>query len=216
MLYRGERGEKKGVFRGEALCYSMDMKWSTKLLVRKVLLAACLAAATLALSTVFQRLGQPSAEALLEQLHGEMLYTQTLEVNGRQLLAKVWRLPETSSAAPLKKAAARALSVGKLVFVFEGDGLGKARGDCSYPTDFPMYAMLACDYVVDSGLMRCVTGRTRESREAALAAVRQAAEAAGWQAMGAQVWQRGGHTLFVQVSEGSEETQVAMMMMKQQ
>ena len=201
------------VFR-RALCYSEGMKFSSKLIVRKVLLAAVVGVAVLLLGDVFQRWTRPRAEEVLAQLHAEKVMVQSLTVNGRALVAELWRLPETSSAAPLRKAGGKALVVGKLVYLFQGDELTRSRGACTYPQDFPALA-LACDYVVEAGLAQYVTGRTRSLPEAVSGELAASAQAAGWEAVGAGVWKRGGEVLVAQISEREQETYVALMKTKE-
>ncbi len=186
------------------------MKESTRFLVRKVLLTALLGVAGLGAALVFQRLTREKTEDVLLQLGAEHVLTQSVVVNGRPLVAEVWSVPETSSTVPLQKSAGKALIVGKTVYLFKDDALEKARGDAAYPSDFPACEM-ACDYVMEAGLMRCVTGRTRRSREAVLAELAQSALAAGWVALGAQVWECGEQMLVAQASAGRDETHVALM-----
>ena len=190
------------------------MKFSSKLIVRKVLLAAVVGVAVLLLGDVFQRWTRPRAEEVLAQLHAEKVMVQSLTVNGRALVAELWRLPETSSAAPLRKAGGKALVVGKLVYLFQGDELTRSRGACTYPQDFPALA-LACDYVVEAGLAQYVTGRTRSLPESVSGELAASAQAAGWEAVGAGVWKRGGEVLVAQISEREQETYVALMKTKE-
>lgn len=190
------------------------MNFSRRLIVRKCLLAAFLGVAVLLLGNVFQRLTRQDTEDVLAQLHASRVMTQSLTVNGRVLTADVWRLPETSSAAPLRKSAGKALIVGKTVYLFHGDALSRARMHCTYPEDFPP-SQLDCDYVVDTGLMRCVTGRTRELPEKFLGAFTASAQGAGWQPLGGQAWRRGSEVLVAQASEGPSETFVALMIMQE-
>lgn len=210
----GERGEVM-VFGScswvGAFCYNGSaMRESTRFLVRKVLLTALLGVAGLGAAVVFQRLTREKTEDVLLQLGAEHVLTQSVVVNGRPLVAEVWSVPETSSTVPLQKSAGKALIVGKTVYLFKADALGKARGDVAYPAAFPVCEM-ACDYVMEAGLMQCVTGRTRRSREEVLVGLVQSAGAAGWVPRGAQVWERGAQMLIVQASEGKDETHVALM-----
>lgn len=191
------------------------MKFSSKLIVRKVLLAAVVGVAVLLLGDVFQRWTRPRAEEVLRQLGAEKVMVQSLTVNGRALVAEVWRLPETSSAAPLRKAGGKALVVGKTVYLFQGDELTSARGACTYPQDFPAVAM-ACDYVVEAGLAQYVTGRTHALPEAVLNDLAASAQAATWQALAPNVWKRDNKVLIAQVSEREQETYVALMMTQEQ
>lgn len=177
------------------------------------MLLACLAAASLLVAEVYQRFTARTPEEALAALGAAQLMTQSLTVNGRQVTADVWRLPEFASADPVRKARGKALIVGKVVYVFKEEGF-PARGAGSYPTDLPAWDV-ACDYVVDAGHSRFVSGRSTEPPERLLAALAVAAKATGWEALGPNVWRRGQETLLAHATEGREGTQGVLIVRKE-
>ena len=183
-------------------------------MVRKGLLMAFLVVAGLLAGEVYQRLSRQSPEEVLAQLHAQQVMTRSLIVNGQNIVADVWALPETSSVAPLRKTKGRVLIVGKLVYVFQNGGLKSLRGQCSYPADFPALEM-TCDYVVDTGSCRMVSGSTSLSAEAVKGLFDASARNAGWAPLGANVWQKGKDTLFMQASEGRNITWLSLAMQKE-
>ncbi len=186
--------------------------------VKKALLLGFLAAAGVlafeAFGDVFGVLGGRSPEETLRLLRAEQVLAQTMEVNGRTVAADVWRLPETSSADPLRKVSGsgRVLVVGKLVYVFHEDVRG-ARGDCAWPEDLPRWEGEP-DYVIDTGTARVVCGVSPASPGAVLAAVGAEAAARGWEALGGAVWQRGHETLIAHAAESRRGTEAAMAVLR--
>lgn len=185
-----------------------------KRMVRKGLLVAFLVAASFLVGEVYQRFSRQSPEEVLAQLHAQQVMTRSLIVNGQNVVADVWALPATSSVAPLRKAKGRVLIVGKLVYVFQNGGLKSLRGQCRYPADFPALEMV-CDYVVDTGSCRMVSGSTNLSAEAVKGVFDASARRAGWTPLGANVWQKGKDTLFMQASEAQGTTWLSLAMQKE-
>lgn len=146
-------------------------------------------------------------------LGATLLMTQSLTVNGRGMTANVWQLPEYASADPVRKARGKALIVGKVVYVFNEEGL-PARGDCVYPRDLPAWD-IACDYVVDAGVSRFVNGRSPEAPETLLAALETSARAAGWERLGPNVWRKGQATLLAHATEVRDGTQAALIVQRE-
>lgn len=196
------------------MCYTDGMKairntpW-----LRKALLMACLAAASLLVAEVWQRVSARTPTEALAMLGAQQVMTQSLTVNGKAVTADVWRLPEHASADPVRKARGKALIVGKVVYVFEGGRL-PARGDCAYPGDLPPWA-IACDYVVDAGHSRFVSGSATEAPEALLAALDASARGAGWERLGANVWRKGQHVLMAHATEGKAGSQAVLIVQKE-
>ncbi len=184
------------------------MRW-----LRKLLLLVCLALTGLVVAEVFQRFTGKTPEEALVMLGAKQVVRQSLIVNGQQVVADVWQLPDIASADPVRKARGKALIIGRLVYVFTDDGL-PTKGDCTYPDDLPHWA-ITCDYVVDTGAARFVSGHTLAQPSAALAELDQAAQAAGWTAFGSTVWRKGDALLMAQASETRKHTRVALILQKE-
>lgn len=146
-------------------------------------------------------------------LGARQVMTQNLVVNGKQVVADVWRLPELASADPVRKARGKALIVGKVVYVFNEGGLPD-RGGCAYPEDLPPWA-IDCDYVVDAGHARFVNGTATERPEALLAALEASARASGWERLGPNVWRKGQDVLLAHATEGKTATQAVLIVQKE-
>lgn len=205
--------------RAAPLCYTDAMNVLRKRYVKKALLLGFLAAAGIlafeAFGDVFGVLGGRSPEETLRLLRAQHVLSQTVEVNGQTVTADVWRLPETSSADPLRKAAkgaGRLLTVGKVVYLFREDVRG-ARGDCAWPEDLPQWGVRP-EYVVDAGTSRFVSGVSDETPEALRAALAAAAEAQGWKALGGNVWQRKHETLIAHAAESRRGTEAALVVQR--
>lgn len=182
-------------------------------LLRKALLLACLAVASLLAAEVYQRLTARTPEEALTALGATQLMTQSLSVNGRQMTADVWRLPDFASADPVRKTRGKALIVGKVVYVFNAKDFPE-RGEGSYPADLPAWN-ITCDYVVDAGHSRFVNGRSPDSPETLLTALEASAKAAGWESLGPKVWRKGRETLLAHAVEGRGETQAVLIVQKE-
>lgn len=181
---------------------------------RKGLLFIFLALAGIIFGDIFTLISRPSTEDVLNQLFATRLMTQSLEVNGTQMTADIWELPSTSSPAALKRASGKALVIGRLVYVFSGD-VGHAKGNCSYPTDFPTIP-LSCDYVIDTGLMRAVNGTSTINPNQMMAQLTASAHADGWETVGPGVWRKAAEVLYARATETPTGSQVALVIQKEQ
>lgn len=182
--------------------------------VRKGLLIVFLILAGIIFGDIFTFLNRPAPEDILNQLHATRLLTQSLEVNGIRMAADVWELPPTSSAAALRKASGKALVVGRLVYVFSGD-VARAKGNCTYPADFP-YLPLACDYVIDTGLMRSVNGSSTSRPDRLMTQLAASAAEAGWSAFGPGVWKKDAEVLYARATETADGSHIALVIQKEQ
>lgn len=181
---------------------------------RKGLLFIFLALAGIIFGDIFTLITRPTAEDMLNQLYATRLMTQSLEVNGTQMTADIWELPPTASAAALKKASGKALVVGRLVYVFTGD-VARAKGNCSYPTDFPQIP-LTCDYVIDTGLMRAVNGTVSTTPAQIMDQLTASALADGWDTVGPGVWKKGSEVLYARATETPDGSHIALVIQKEQ
>lgn len=181
--------------------------------VRKGLLFAFLILAGILFGDIFTLLTRPSPDVLLAQLQATRLMTQSLEVNGAQMTADVWELPPTVSPAALRKSVGKALVIGRLVYVFSGD-VARAKGNCTYPADFPPLT-IACDYVIDTGIMRSVNGSASASPEQLMAQLTASAQASGWTSLGPGVWQKNAEHLFARATETPDGSHIALVIQKE-
>lgn len=189
------------------------MKLPTHPIFRKALLLGFLAVAGILAGEVYQRMSRRTPEDILTELKATQVLTQGMDVNGRSVTATIWRLPDFASAHPLRNAKGKALTVGKLVYVFKDD-IGRARGDCTYPSDLPTWD-ITCDYVVDAGHSRFVSGSSTRSIADLLDSFATAAQASGWESLGPNVWRKGRNTLIAHTAESkSGITQAALIVQK--
>lgn len=191
------------------VCYTGHMNWLRRRYVRKALLLGFLAVAGILAAEVFQVLGGKEPEEVLRALHAELAMSQSMEVNGQTVTADVWRLPETSSADPLRRLRDPLLIVGRMVYVFHED-VRPMRGACMWPDDLPAWDFRP-DYVVDTGMARFVNGVADESPGVALETLAARAQAQGWEALGGNVWRKGRLTLFAHAAESRRGTEAVMI-----
>lgn len=182
--------------------------------VRKGLLFVFLALAGIIFGDIFTLVTRPDPETVLNQLHATKLMTQSLTVNDTQMTADIWELPPTASPAALKKSVGKALVVGRLVYVFTGD-VARAKGNCTYPADFPPLT-LACDYVIDTGLMRAVNGTTSCTPSQIMDQLNASAHADGWDTLGPGVWRKNANVLYARATETPDGSHIALVIQKEQ
>lgn len=182
--------------------------------IRKGLLFAFLAIAGIIFGDIFTLVTRPDPETVLNQLYATKLMTQSLEVNGTQMTADIWELPPTSSPAALKNAIGKALVIGRLVYVFTGD-VAHAKGNCTYPDDFPPLT-LACDYVIDTGLMRAVNGNATCAPGQLMDQLDASARSDGWESLGPGVWKKSGNILYARATETPDGSHIALIIQKEQ
>ncbi len=181
--------------------------------MRKLLLMLCLAAGALAVGEVYHRLKTDTPEAALKALGAPPVMTRTLLVNGRMVTARVWQLPPLTSADPIRKTKGPKLIVDNMVYTFEKEGF-PVRGECAYPNDLPAFN-LACDYVMEGGSFRFVSGQSLAPAETLQTDLDAAAQLAGWESVFPSVWRKGQETLFARISESRERTHVALIVQKE-
>lgn len=181
---------------------------------RKGLLFVFLALAGIIFGDIFTFITRPSPEDILNQLSASRIMTQSLEVNGTQMTADLWELPPTASPAALRKASGKALVVGRLVYVFTGD-VARAKGNCTYPVDFPPIP-IACDYVINTGLMRAVNGDSACPPEQLMAQLDGVARTDGWEYLGPGVWKKGAEVLYARATETATGSHIALVIQKEQ
>jgi len=187
----------------------MKAFWKNRWLLRKAAVLGLLAVAALLGAEVFVRRQAKRPEEVLAALGAQLVASQSMRVNGREVVADVWQLPEWASAAAVRKARGKALIVNKVVYVFREEEAFPARG-ARWPEELPA-CPAECDYVAETGRLRLVSGRTRLVPEAALAALASAAEAQGWTALGGGCFRRKGETLVLQATDSAEETFVSLL-----
>lgn len=180
--------------------------------VRKLILLPFLAVAGLLVGEVYQRFTQKTPEEILTALGAQQVMTQTMNVNGKNVLADVWRLPEYASAAALRKNHAKIITVDKVVYVFHDD-FTSVRGECTYPADLPPWE-ITCNYVIDAAHSRFVNGTSPLPAEQLLQAFAAAAHAAGWTPLNANLWQKEDQTLFVHATDEAQATHAVLAIQK--
>lgn len=189
------------------------MKLPKNPLLRKLIILPFLAVATLLVADVYQRTTTKTPEEVLVALGAQQVMSQTMEVNGRSVLADVWRLPDFASSAPLRKIKAKVITVGKVVYVFHDD-FNSIRGQCTYPNDLPPWN-ITCNYVIDAGHSRFISGSSLQAPEPLLAAFSATATAAGWRPLNSTLWQKDNQTLFVHATESDAATHVMIAIQKE-
>lgn len=181
--------------------------------LRKAIILPLLAMAALLVAEVYQQISTKSPEELLTALGAQQVMTQTMDVNGRSVLADVWRLPDFASSASLNKIKAKVITVGKIVYVFHDD-FSSIRGQCDYPTDLPT-CNITCNYVIDATHSRFISGVSTLSPNAILSEFSTSATAKGWTSLNQNVWQKDDSTLFIHTSEGQHTTNIVLAIQKE-
>jgi hypothetical protein len=189
------------------------MKLPKNPFLRKLIVLPFMAIAAYLVADVYQQVTTQTPEEILKTLHAQQVMSQTMDVNGRSVIADVWRLPEIASTVPLQKVKGKVITVGKVVYVFHDD-FTSARGQCTYPHDLPPIS-LNCHYVIDAAHSRFVSGTTVDSAHTARTAFATAATASGWQPLNDAVWQKEGSTLFFHTTETGAETHVTLAVQKE-
>ena len=189
------------------------MKLPKNPLLRKLILLPFLAIAGLLIGDVYQRFSTKTPEEVLMALGAQQVLTQTMTVNGRDVLADIWRLPDYASSASLRKLNAKIITVGREVYVFHDD-FSSIRGQCSYPSDLPAWE-ITCNYVIDATHSRFISGSSARSPDQLLSAFATSATAAGWTSLNQNLWQKPPYTLFVHAVEGATETHALLAVQKE-
>jgi hypothetical protein len=189
------------------------MKLPKNPFLRKLLILPVMAISAYLVADVYQQMTVKTPEEILAALGAHQVMSQTMDVNGRTVIADVWRLPDFASSAPLHKVKAKVITVGKVVYVFHDD-FTSVRGQCSYPNDLPTMS-LNCNYVIDAAHSQFISGTTTDSAATALATFATSATASGWQPLNETVWQKDRATLFLHATENGTETQVILAIQKE-
>lgn len=195
------------------MCYTIFMKLPKNPFLRKLIVLPFIAVAALLVADVYQQVTMQTPEDVLVMLKAQQVMSQTMIVNGKSVLADVWRLPEFSSSAPLRKLKAKVITVGKIVYVFHDD-FTSIRGQCTYPSDLPAWD-ISCNYVIDATHSRFISGSSTQSPESLLAAFTATATADGWTPLNSTLWQKENLTLFVHATEGDPDTHVMLAVQKE-
>lgn len=188
------------------------MKLPKNPFLRKLFILPFMAIAAYLAADVYQKMTVKTPEEILTALGAQQVMSQTMDVNGRSVIADVWRLPDFASSAPLQKIKAKTITVGKVVYVFHDD-FTSVRGQCSYPNDLPAIS-LNCNYVIDAAHSRFVSGTTTDSADTARTIFATSATASGWQPLNNSVWQKDRATLFFHATENGAETHVTLAVQK--
>lgn len=189
------------------------MKLPKNPLLRKLILLPFLTIAGLLIGDVYQRFTTKTPEEVLMALGAQQVLTQTMTVNGRNVIADIWRLPDFASSASLRKLNAKIITVDREVYVFHDD-FSSIRGQCTYPTDLPAWNIL-CDYVIDATHSRFISGTSPLAPEQLLNAFATSAMAIGWTPLNTNLWQKDQYTLFVHAVEGKTATHALLAVQKE-
>lgn len=191
------------------------MKFIKHPMFRKAMFLAMVACAALACAEVYQRFfvdaAKPVEEVLLN-IGAQKMLVQTITVNGQNVLASTWKLPDYQSANPIRKAKGEALIVGSLVFTFDTE-LKPLRGECQPPDDFPQLTM-DCEYLMDTTQSRALLGVSSLPPRDLQAQLAAWAQANGWEQLfgsGGTVLKKGNYGLSLQASESKRGTEVTIV-----
>lgn len=195
------------------ICYTIGMKLPKNPFLRKLFVLPFLVIAGLLIGDVYQRITMTTPEDILLALGARQALTQTMTVNGRQVIADIWHLPEAASSASLRKLKAKIITVGREVYVFH-DELDSLRGKCDYPSDLPTWNITP-HYVIDAAHTRFISGSSQQAPDQLLNAFATSATAAGWKSLNNHLWQKGDQTLFVHAVEGEANTHAMIAIRKE-
>ena len=188
------------------------MKLPKNLFLRKLFILPFLVVAGLLIGDVYQRFTSKTPEEVLMALGAQQVLTQSISVNGKQVLTDIWRLPDFASTASLRKLHAKIITVGREVYVFHDD-FSQLRGHCTYPANLPPWSV-DCHYVIDAAHSQFISASSTQPADQLLHAFTTSATAAGWQPLNEHVWQKDDLTLFVHVVDDPDHTQALLAIRK--
>lgn len=184
-----------------------------RFLLRKGLLLLFLAAAGLVAGEIYQRVTMKTAEEVLRLHEAPLLMERTMRINDREVIAKVWELPEYISAEVLKKVKGRTLITRvegrRIVYTFKEEV--PEMGSVALPSMFPLLPGVTWEYVVDLTTTILVMGNASGSAEALTDEFSSVAKTSGWERVHPTYWTRGNEWLLFEARSQEGASRISMV-----